>query len=171
MAFSPEPPTLNLTIEDGKGRFSTMSVNLEQGRDLSFNDLDEAGRDLQVDVIPLIKGAIVGATVTVPLTLHVNALVSPDADSDVEEGALFVFETLGGSFQARVRIPTFDEAFLVPGSREVDLADADVVDFVTKITGGLDDAGLADKIDVVDSHGVDLTAAVKAQELFQKSRK
>lgn len=166
--------TLNITIEDGKGATSIMSVNSEvfDDADLTGGKTYESWADNMLqDIRPLLKGAIRKASWIIPVTLDFGP-DTPDPDSDVEEGAHFLFITAGG-YTTKIRVPTFDEALLIAGSTLVDLAAGAVQDFVNTVIDGADAlAGVPeDRMDAVDSRGDDIAALKDAYEYFTKSRR
>jgi hypothetical protein len=120
---------------------------------------------------PLINGRItrigVGFTISLPGTLGTVS----DADSDVEEGAKFQFQTAGGNFTG-FRIPTFDEQFILSGTQNVDLAAAGVAALRQALITGINLTGVGGSGTIApsDSRDEDITALAFAREMFQSSR-
>lgn len=167
-----------ITVEDGKTKKATTFINSERFDDADFTagkTYESWADNIMQDYYPLITGKIVFSAIVIPVTIDegvIDQTGRPLANSDVEEGATFVWKTAGG-FTTRFRIPTFNEACMISGSAEVDLANNDVDDFVQTIIDGADAiAGVGeDRMNVTDSRGDDIIAIKSAFDAFQKSRK
>lgn len=112
----------------------------------------------------LITGAIERVGVCLSAALPGGLRASPLANSDVEEGAKFIFNSTGG-YQTSVRIPTFDETHMVAGSTQVDTTAGPVASFVAGMTAGLS------LIEPTDYRGADIVSLRSARESFQRSRR
>lgn len=113
----------------------------------------------------LTNGAIIGASLNVPLTLPVGYRATALPGADVEEGGRFIFGTAGG-YSTAMRVPTFLESLIAADSRQIQvgvLAVSDFIDFM--INGnGVDP-------DPTDYRGEDITVLNSALEAFQRSRR
>lgn len=166
--------TLTIGIRDGKGKNATMTLRSEilDDADLTAGKTYESMADnILQDLEPIIDGEITYAQWTIPVGFDFTPQTA-DPNSDVEEGALFQFETAEG-FATKVRIPTFKEALLVAGSALVDLTAGAVQDFVNTIIDGPDAlAGIPeDRINMTDNRGADITVLRFAKEMFTRSRR
>jgi hypothetical protein len=96
---------------------------------------------------------------------------SPGTGADVEEGARFQFQTAGG-FATGHRVATFTEAKIVPGSRDVDLVDADVSAWTNALVSGIDTSGAGGSgvVSASDARNDDIVSLKFAREQFQSSR-
>lgn len=158
--------SVNYTIVDGTGRKSSVTVYLPN--DLVIGDIQDFS-DLMAPIIEdLIDGAITGVTVAIGLTLPVGLNATPGANSDVEEGARFIFASVNG-YSTAVRIPTFKEALISPNSKAVDQTEAAVIAFVDAMVDGLA-AGLG-TAEPTDYRGDDIVGLTSANESFQRTRK
>lgn len=157
------PIKLQYSVKDAKGIVSRTLVHIPDGTSLA-NATTYAG-DLAAVIDALIKGQIVSVDICVGVDLSGLGLKSsPDAASDVEEGAVFTYKTaLGLLF--RQRLPTYDEATIEPGTRQVDLANAGVEAYTDLIVTG------NGTVAPVAQAGGDLTAISSAKEQFVKNRK
>lgn len=158
--------SITLTAKDGKGQESTITLYTTDGYTLA--QLVAAAKA----IAPLVKGLITGGIVSANLVIAVDlsaivGISDIDPDSDTEEGALFIFQT-DGFHPKRNRLPTFDEAFLLPGTREVDTSDLVVAAFNNAIIAGLVVGGTT--VTFVDSREEDIDALTDAYESFQSSR-
>ena len=167
--------TLTVGIRDGKGKKATMTFRSEilDDSDLSGGKTYESMADnILQDLRPVIDGEIMWANWTIPVGLDAEAIQTADPDCDVEEGALFQFETAEG-FPVKVRIPTFKESLLIAGSSLVNLANGAVQDFINTIIDGPDSiAGVGeDRINMTDNRGADITKLRIAKEAFKRTRK
>lgn len=153
------------TIQDAKGAKSTMKINFPQAADIAV--LKDFVTTTASMIDALIKGKIVDAGIGLAVALPGGLKASPLADSDVEEGARFSWRTALNTIPA-FRMPTFDEAFISPGSRAVDTTDGTVDAFVQRVIAGRT-VGLTN-VSPSDDHGEDITALDAARESFSSSR-
>lgn len=157
---------LTIVIEDGKDLSADLTLNMADGFDLA--DYDSAAVQLEPLIQNMITGRIRAMTLNIPVALPQPRPLA-DPASDVEEGALFLWETADPRVVPRNRIATFDEALLVPGSRDVDLTNAAVIAWFTAISDGLTTPG--GDVEFTDYRDQDILGLATAYELFQKSRK
>ncbi|MBZ0275105.1 MAG: hypothetical protein K8I60_03105 [Anaerolineae bacterium] len=153
------------TVQDAKGAKSTMKINFGINADIGVLKDFVTSTASMIDA--LIKGKIVDAGIGLAVDLPGGLKASPLADSDVEEGARFSFRTALNTL-TQFRMPTFDEAFISPGSRSVDTADGTVDTFVQRILAGRT-VGVTN-VSPSDDHGEDITALDGARESFSSSR-
>lgn len=161
--------TLLYTIRDGKGQQSTTEMNVPDSFALADVILFARGAAGFID--DMIGGQLVRIGIAVNLDLPPGIKVTPQSTSDVEEGARFQFRTAGG-FGTSMRIPTFQEANLVPGTTQVDLTDPNVAPFVTMMESGIDvdlTAGVR-LITPSDKREDDIVTLDSAREQFLSSR-
>ena len=160
-----------ITVQDGKGKKSNMVINVPPA-------LPNIGRYMAIgrnwiDIVRgVTSGKVVYAGVTFGIELTAGALGDvADPNSDVEEGAKFIGMTENG-FTSSLRIPAFDEAKILAGTRQVDLTDGAVEDLVDAMIDGIDDDDtvLVNLQDVVDTRGEDIVSLVSALESFQRTR-
>lgn len=95
---------------------------------------------------------------------------APEDGSDVEEGGRFQFVTDEGHFTS-LRLPTFREEYIVPETRNIDTADADVLAFVTAMIDGIDLAGALPVVAPSDARDEDIDGLSSAKESFTASRR
>lgn len=159
-------------VVDGKGKQSKMTLyTTDNGTDFTaiVNAVQQS--------IPIIIALINGKVESVNLCANLSGLLAgqggnvADPNSDVEEGALFLYEVLGG-YAARNRVPTFDEALLISGSTQVDRAAQPVIDFEAMMEVGLsvlDGTGATVTQQFTDYRGTDIIELEDAYESFQSS--
>lgn len=152
---------------DDKGERSSIQVNVPGAT--TFTNVVEFAVELFPLIDALIMGQIIGFSVTAEEIFSSGVKTSPVAGADVEEGARFGFMTAGGH-PTSVRLATFDEAHMVAGSALVDQADADVIAFVTAMTGGIDLTGGLPVVSPSDTRDEDITTLSYAKDAFQASR-
>jgi len=90
---------------------------------------------------------------------------APALLSDVEQKALFMFDTAATGFLAKVMLPAINENISFSTSDIIDTADATVIAFVTAMETG---AGGLSPVKACDSRGNDVTALRSGRELFQR---
>lgn len=161
-----------VSFEDAKGKQSTTMVNVPTG--ITLANLTIFAQEMVKLIDAQITGIItrVGLAVTFALPSGIN--VSPNSISDVEEGGYFNFRTAGG-YRTSMRVPTFNESLISPGSSDIDTSDPDVAAFVSAMISGIDltaatpVAGTG-TVTPTDSRGDDVVALVDAKEQFVNSR-
>lgn len=157
---------LTYTIQDAKGKTSTMQMNFPTAVDIG--QLASFAGDTATMINNVIKGKILDAGIGLVVDLSGATIRSaPDPNSDIEEGAKFMWEAATGAITG-FRIPTFDEAKLVDGTKNVDLADTDVDTFVDRILAGKT-TGLVNA-SPSDDRGSDIEVLRSAREQFNSSR-
>jgi len=161
--------TVVLSIKDAKNEVSTTEINIPDT--VSVADAKAYAKEVAKLINPLINGAIVRIGVVLGVDLPGGLRTTPDATSDVEEGARFQFKTAGG-FYTSCRLATFAESLIIAGTRSVNIADAGVTAFVNGITSGVDvDPGIGvNNIMAKDKRGDDIVSLEFAREQFLSSR-
>lgn len=154
------------TILDAKGAKSVTKMNFPINVDIGVLQTFVSTTAELIDA--LIHGRIVDAGIGLAVDLSGATLkATPDVTSDVEEGARFSWSTAVGS-NTTFRLPTFNEAFLLPGTRFVDQADTDVDAFVQRVLQGQTVALV--NVSPSDDRGEDIEALNSARESFTSSR-
>lgn len=154
------------TIVDAKGKSSTVKINFPVAVDLG--QVQSFAVDTATMINNIIKGQITEAGLGLAIDISGATIRSaPDPDSDVEEGARFSWRSAVNAV-TNFRLPTFDEAKLISGTRNVDTTDTDVDTFVDRIlegkTTGLVNASPS------DDRGSDIEELVSARESFTSTR-
>lgn len=159
----PLPIKLQYSIRDAKGISSRTLVHIPSATTIANATTFAQAFGEVIDA--LIKGLITSVDLCIGLDISAWDLkAAPDASSDVEEGAAFTYtDALGLLF--RQRLPTFDETFVLAGTRQVDLANAGVQAYTDLITAG------NGTVSPTAQAGSDLTDLVTAKEQFVKNRK
>lgn len=158
------------TIEDEKRQASTLEIPFPDAVGLA--NIPALVQTVGDVLEPLLSGRIRNAGVRVEVdtsTFGWAAVASLTAD--VQEGARFVFRTIG-NFLKSLRLPTFNESKILATTDNVDTTDTDVAAFVAGMTGGFDLTGNGGTgtASPADYRGEDLTAFVSAKENFTRSR-
>ena len=154
------------SIQDGEGKVSVSKINFPIDNDLAVI------QHFIVSTATMINAIITGKIIEAGLGLSVDLggatiRATPDADSDVMEGARFIFRAASNAL-AQFRLPTFDEGKLVSGTAEVNTSDSDVSAFTARITGGLTE-GLTN-VSPSDDRGSDLETLESARESWGTNR-
>lgn len=158
---------VSYTIIDEKGVSSTTFMQVPDTFSLA-NTLQFA-KDLALLVDAVIGGKITHIGACYLVTLPAGLKANPIANSDVEEGARFSFNTAGG-FVTKMRLPTFLESKLSPASKDVNLLDSAVAAFVNAMVAGIAEANPAQTVTPSDGRQDDITSIRTARELFVKDR-
>ncbi len=154
------------SIRDAKGKTSTVKINFPVTVNIGM--VQDFAVSTATMINSLIKGQIMDAGIGLAVDLSGATIRNaPDPNSDVEEGARFSWRSAAGAI-TNFRLPTFDEAFMVSGTRNVDTEDTTVDAFVQRIiegrTVGLENASPS------DDRGSDIEALDTARESFTSSR-
>lgn len=159
---------VSYTIKDGKNKNSVMHLNFPENVDIGV---------LRLNFVPttatllnaIITGKIVAAGVGLEVDLSGATIrATPDANSDVEEGALFTGVTAIGS-DTTFRVPTIDESMFVPGTTQINGSDLDMAAFVLRVVDGQTVALV--NVSPSDNRGEDITEIPTAVDSFQSSRR
>lgn len=159
---------VDLTILDSKGEtapytfylpFQTWTTAYALAK-TPFDFLYEAATYLDV----LIDGAIVDCTMTLNVGVPAPFVKQfPNPDADVESSARIQWRTQNNHY-FRHRIPTFREAYVLPGSNYVDTSDPDFLAIRTLLLGNsIPSYGYQ----ATDSRGENLAGLVWAKEHFK----
>lgn len=160
---------ITAVVQDGKGAYSYPSIHIPSTV-VTHTDLLETAQQFATVIDALMTGIIRGITVTLTPDLP-GGLGSLAPTSDVEEGALFLFDTADTGVFSKIRIPTFDETKMLSGSKDVDQADADVAAFITFMQSGWTATTSTNNVSPSEYRDTDITAIRAAYDAFQKSRK
>lgn len=164
--------TLNVSVQDGilpKPHTSVISINWRGDEAAAWNssNLKFVSDALLPIIDDMIDGKIVSASWSFAPVLPSGLKAAADVNSDVEEGALFMFQSLY-PYKTRVRIPTFKEGQMLEASKQVDVANAEVDAFLGAMIDGFDDTTL--DFNPADSRGEKVTLLLSAVDAFQKDR-
>lgn len=153
------------SVRDSKDQVSTFEINIPTSVTLAQATGFAQGIATLVNAVT--TGVLTRVGIVVGVTLPGGIRVAALTNSDVEEGAKFQFNTLGG-YKTGFRLPTFLETLIASNSRAVDLEDSDVAALVNAIEDGLTITGTL--IQPTDGRSDDITALVSAKEQFLTSR-
>lgn len=156
---------LTYSYVDAKGATASNRINFPANVDIDQLKGFAVSTGLLIDTLTRCKVVGVGIGIEVDLVGAFKA--SAIANSDVEEGARFAWNTDGFTLTS-FRIPGFDEAFVDSFSRNVDLTNVNVDALVQRIIVG-QTTGLIN-VSPSDGAGNDITGIATALESFQKSR-
>jgi len=157
------PASLVFTITDGKtpGKTSNVLINIPTATTVA--NATTFAQTVAALIDALISGIITHIGLCYQVALPGGLSTTPNAFSDVEEGAVFSFNTAAG-VPTKFRLPTFNETAILSGTKVVDIADPDVAALITAMVTG--SGGVAP----VDSRDSDVTALRYAREMFTKDR-
>lgn len=157
-------------IQDEKGDTSVLTFHVNDT--LTITQLQE----LNISIQNLLKdGAapelLLGGIVTAGAVLNLPVQVGKEVVNDlsrVEYGALFDFLVTGG-FHTSFRLPTFNEAFVVDGGRDVDQTATEVAALINAVINGIAVTGGTALFQ--DYRGTDITSISSAAEDSKRQRK
>lgn len=160
------------TIKDEKSKRATVVFNVPEVDILTVADAAgspiEYAQAIAQAIEPLIDGQITNISINIDTALPAGLKAAPLVTSDVEEGALFTFETADG-FDTRARIPTFKESLITSGGL-VNVLDSNVSEFLELII--LPSELPADwSISASDARGANIVRLVSAEEKFKARRR
>lgn len=155
--------TMNFTFRDDENHTSVVSINFADS--VVTANLASAATAFLVVLAPLTDAAFVKATITRTL---LTGSTSPVTGADIEIGARFIWGVAGSAKRTLMKIPAFVRSKLVENSKVVDVADADVIDFVDAMTDGLTAVTLFAPTN--DDGDNDIESLVIAKETYSKAR-
>lgn len=153
------------SIVDSKDATSTTEIAVPDS--FSLVQITGFATSMAALIDAAIKGKITRVGVVIAVTLPGGLKTEPDADSDVEEGARFQFNSVGG-FLTGFRLPTFDEAYIPSNTKAVDITDPVVAPIITAMTTGITVGGTP--VTPSDKREADIVSLKSAVEQFQSSR-
>jgi len=130
--------TFTYRVIDGKNPAQKSEVILYGSNTgiMTTEDLAEVARDH----LPVVRAILTGGIIDCTISLHPDmttiftgdpTIKIPDPDSDVEEGAKFTFQPLDGDITPKImRLPTFNEDFIISGTRTIDITETEVALFI-----------------------------------------
>lgn len=151
-----------LVGEDGSDKQSRLPIPFPST--ITMTDAQELVTALVTILDPLLNGGIKGAGVSFELSVGSGLPTITNALADLRDKARFSFIASGaaGVFPKILRLPTYDESYTLPGTKELDLTDPDVDAFVDAIVGGI--AVTSGTIQPVDSRDYAITGLNYAVE-------
>lgn len=152
-----------IRILDQDGDTSTATFNIPDTND--YSDVEEFADAFIPLVDAVVLGEIQEAGISHTLTLPAGLKALPGTGCDVQNGALFSFETAGG-YRTSVRLPSFDTALYSPNSKDVNTEQEDVVAFAAAMLSGIVATG--GTVSPSDYRGDDINSLVKAVQSFRK---
>jgi len=159
--------TLQIDFKDNKNKSSFTRLRIPTG--FTIAQMITFAQSAAQAVQNLSKAKVVGASLNVAIDISAELInVASNVLADVSEKALFMFNSVVAGIKARFNIPTFDETYVVPGSDQIDNADAPIVLFLTAIETGY--ALTGGSMAPVNKYGDSLTNHTEARELFVKRR-
>lgn len=159
---------VSYTIRDGKNKKAVMHLNFPENVDIGV---------LRTNFVPttatLLNAIITGQIIAAGIGLEVDISgatirATPDANSDVEEGALFTGITAIGS-DTTFRVPTIDESMFIPGTQRINGSDTDMAAFILRVING--QTVSLTNVSPSDNRGEDITDITTAVDSFQSSRR
>lgn len=155
--------TTTIAVRDGKGQTATIEYDTPDTAGIITTV--ELAEEVALAIDVLIGGIVTGISVVTNVDIPSSLEEDVDADSDVEEGAKFTFRAANGG-DKEMRLPTFDEQFLLAGTKQVDLADSDVDAFVDLMINGRTDI-VNGNVAPVSIRNSDLVSLISAKENFK----
>lgn len=156
------PIKVQYSIRDAKGITSRTLVHLPSATTLANASAFASAFGALIDAVT--SGQLSSIDVCVGVALPGGIKTTPDDESDVEEGGVFVYRDADGR-TFRQRIPTLLEALVEAGTRQIDNANAAVQAITDTIVDG---DGTTQPVTLA---GTDITALVSDKEQFVKNRK
>lgn len=154
------------SIQDAKGKVSVTKMNFPDTATVA--DLSTFAVSMATALNDVIQGKIVSAGIGFEVDLSGATIRSaPLSTSDIEEGARFIWRSAIGAI-TQFRLPTFDEAKMLSGTQQVDLADTDVDAIHDAVVTGFGVG--AGYVHPSDDHGEDIVSLESARESFTSSR-
>ena len=158
--------TVRVEFIDDKGKTSFTKVRVPNGFTLS--QYGEFGTALAQLLTNISICRVTGGSLTFAMDLSGLGLRTvAGITADIAEKAAFLFNTAITGLKAKLRIPTFRETLVPPGSDAVDLADVDVAAFKTAMESGI--AVTGGTIEPTDDRENDITGLTTAREVKRRT--
>lgn len=163
---------ISITIEDSKKATSVVKACVPIAT--VWEAVVAFARDLATKLDALTGGRILGISISADVSLPGGLKSTATTGTDVEEGALFIYEVTGG-FRTRMRVPTFLESKIQNDSRNLTV-DAATTALTTLLVSGAAYPVLAVtagnvQVNPSDARGTDIIALADAKEQFVRSRR
>lgn len=160
--------TLFATLRDGKDRTSITTINLA-GTD-ALEDVQAAVAEFAAAVVAMTDAECINAGFTWTLDQSDLPADEATASSDVEEKALFIFET-AAFHKTRVSVPAAMEAIFVDETDQVDQTEEHVSAFLTKMITGWTPSGGTAAVHPSDARDEDITSLVEGRKTWARARR
>lgn len=159
--------TVRFDFLDDKGKTSFSKVRVPNGFSLAqYGEFGTAFGQLLANVS---NCKVTGSSLTFAIDLSGLGLRTvASVASDVAEKAIFLWNTAVTGLKAKLRIPTFDELLIPPGSDAVDLVQADVAAFKAAMENGIV-VPVAVTVQPTDGRTNDITALTEAREVKRRT--
>ena len=159
--------TVRYDFLDNKGATSFTKIRVPTTFSLSqYGEFGTAMAQLIADVSMC---QITGGSLTFAIDLSgLGLAVTASIVSDIAEKAVFLFNTAITGIKAKLRLPTFDEFLVSPGSDAVDQVDVDVAAFIAAMENGIAVTGPA-TIQPTDDRTNDITTLTEAREVKRRT--
>jgi hypothetical protein len=153
---------INIGLIDDEGKPSSTGCWLPDATTLAAAQTFAAAFAQLID--NMTEGKLTGINMIYHVALPGGLKANPIANSDVEQGAIFVYAD-AQNFKTSLRVAAVSKAKIVANSDAVDLADADVIALNLAMTAGI--AGTQPST----NRGDDLTALLSAKESYKRQRR
>lgn len=158
------PTIFSFTIEDAKGVKATHNIFTSyDGATTTVNGLITALNTYGGVLDAITDGQIIDTRLIIPLAPDGAWKTAPVAGSNVEQTGLFNFSQAGSKYKQGEDVPAISASVLVGG--RINLTNADIISWLSALTGGLGTVG------VVSKFANDLVALVDALVTFRKHRR
>lgn len=157
--------SIYFVVADAKAQTSTIEFFFDDATALAV--LSAGVGAVGALINPLVTGGLRAAGFRVEVDIAGTWGPIAQLAADVQEKAEFAVRTANG-FLSRLNLPTFDEAFFVTSSAQVDQTDPDVVAFMDFLEDGITAGGGA--LEPTDYREDDLADVERATENWGKRR-
>lgn len=158
------PVDLLVSFLDGNGNSSRTIVHLAST--VTLAEAVATGQAIAPVLDALSEAKVTGVDIVYHADLSALTLkADPVADSDNEDGALFIFTDADGRIY-RTRVPAIDHTYVLPNSKDLDTTASQVTDWTGGITGGFGGGP-----DPVTKAGTDITTIKSQKQSFSKNLK
>lgn len=159
---------VNFLLRDSKNKTSTLSFPVDG--DMTQAELKTWCDSMQPLVSAITDCAVVSATATEDVSVYVD---TAEPNSDVEEGARWIYDVIGTNKSRTFRVAGVREALVDSNGRNVKQSEPTIQAFQEAVVSG---TGLVPAIPTLDSEARNLTGGVagapkSALEEFTKSRR
>lgn len=152
-----------IVVQDGQGQRSTMEVNRGEATMLEAGEALDGVEAFAAAILPYIEGRIVEVGIAASGVLPAGNPADPDPDSNVEEKAMFLYESQDGDgvrHKGRISVPTVNKELAF-----IDNTDRVVPAFQAAVSTLLENG------EYTDSRGDEIVSVAEGRQTYRNRKR
>ena len=154
---------VSYSLLDDDGNTSAYAIKVPEAA-LTIAEIREFAQEFAAALDLVTEAQITKIAVTLETTIPGGLKATPEAQSNVQEGALFSFIASDTLYKYGSRVPAFQQDYFT--GTQVDQTEVDVQAYINAMLLGLDSTGTP--VIPSDQYGNDLTTVAKAYKSFRR---